>query len=1029
MKNYCGNRESFIFVFAPEKSDLTYRIPEALLSKGKVFVSGRFCNKDRRVIKKAAAVVLILSKNSLHDAEPVVSYVSLLDKEIIPVYLDDLRLPTGMDMLLTMNQALRRNKYSSDEALIEALLSSPILGKLSVTNFQKKSFIRTILIGIALVFLITGVSVFLAVRGNTGAQVDPDSTLGRMGLAGNYAEIKSVYIYGDRLREAPDPAGAMPLQTTDENGIHTIYLAGNDETIPRGVLDSVKDFAVLTNVEELTVSGNSIADFSPLFSLDKLERLELSCNLGTIDLSGISALENLTYLDLGYSRIGDGIEELLRLPNLKTLIISSEYLTMLDGIEDASFEVICPQMKVSTWEECKAASENAHVYEIILTGETFTIPANETLTIREKVLFTSTGAMTVENYGLVELSGAWEMGMVTKNNYGSIRIKNGGSYSSGMGDTYNYGTFIIEKGGRQELARGEQFYQEDGEYVVEGELFIGNGGNFAYRGGTLANTGMISSEYLREELDEQFDGKLAELAETGSVEAYEAAMESTELPELSEEEMDVFAELPNDPGDEASLDKNGLTPRESAYYNNLNYYWPRMGGGAPTKAAVTPYTDPALFMSKHPEHTCAYLARDMEIEHCPAWADGYYELIIGPGATVTLHGEDWTVDSAVTIMKGGTLIIDGTFDLQMGNSFGTLISRGKFTYSTGLDQWGNEWGKFGNAGRMATEGDGIIDLYQIWSFAGCSEEGNIRAEMRIDHSDKEPPFQYANGYHSFGAYTECYRKADGTTDKKWWVEEIDLADYEKYENDPNDRESLDKYGMTPRERAIYGDACTLDFLDFKDHSEVLNPIVRAEELNLIGVSDGDIYIARDMVIDRASKFWYDKGGVWNIAVAPGATVTIRGDQQNWTRDVGGFDPNEIWITVMRGGTLIIDGELPYALLVNHGDLIVNNKLFSTYYDENRGDLVGMLANDGTVTVNPGGSLDALQIWSFQGAEETGEITFHAEQYEKRYDYMDRKCPFAFEHGVHGFSSFYRYNLHPEEYEDGHDQFVQKFWDW
>ena len=1029
MKNYCGNREPFIFIFAPEKCDLTDRIQEALLSKSKVFFSDCFCAKDRRVIKKATAVVLILSKSSLQDAGSVVSYVSLSDKRIIPVYLDDLRLPTGMDMLLTMNQALRRNKYPSDEALIDALLSSPILSELSVTEVQKKAYIRTILAGIALAILVTGASIFLAVRGNTSAQVAPDSALGRMGLAGSYAEIKKVYIYGDQLREAPDPAGAMPLDTTDDNGMHTIYLAGNDEVIPRGVLDSVSDFAALTNVEELTVSGNSVADFSPVFTLDQLRRLELSCNLGTIDLTGISALENLTYLDLGYSRIGNGFEELLSLPNLKTLIISSEYLAMLGEIEEVPFEVICPQMKVSTWEECRAASENAHVYEIILTGETFTIPENETLTIRDKVLFSSAGAMTVENYGLIELSGAWEMGMVTKNNHGSIRVKDGGSYSSGMGDTCNYGTFIVEKGGKQELSRGEQFYQEDGEYVVEGELFIGNGGRFAYRGGTLVNTGRISSEYLREELEEQFAGKLAYLAETGSVEAYEAPGENDDPPELSVEEMDAFAELPNDPGDEASLDENGLTPRESAYYNNLNYYWPRMGGGAPTKAAVTPYTDPALFLSKRPEHTCAYLARDMEIEHCPAWADGYYELLIGPGATVTLQGDDWTADSAVTIMKGATLIIDGTFDLQMGSNFGTLISRGKFTYSTGLDQWGNEWGKIGNAGRMATEGNGSIDLYQIWSFASGSEEGNIHAEMRIDHSDREPPFLYANGYHSFGAYTLCYRAPNDEFDKKWWVEEINLTDYERYENNPKDRDALDEYGMTPRERAIYDYACSLDFLDFRNHSEVLNPVVRAEDLDLIGVSDGDIYIARDMVIDRASRFWYEKGGLWNIAVAPGVTVTIKGDQENWTREVNGFDPNEIWITVMRGGTLVIDGELPYALLVNHGDLIVNNRLFSTYYDESRGDLTGMIANDGTITVAKGGRLDALQVWSFQGAEENGEITLFAEQYEKRYDFTDRKCPFAFEHGVHGFSSFYRYILRPEEYEDGHDQFVQKFWDW
>jgi hypothetical protein len=87
----------------------------------------------------------------------------------------------------------------------------------------------------------------------------------------------------------------------------------------------------------------------------------------------------------------------------------------------------------------------------------------------------------------------------------------------------------------------------------------------------------------------------------------------------------------------------------------------------------------------------------------------------------------------------------------------------------------------------------------------------------------------------------------------------------------------------------------------------------------------------------------------------------------------------------------------------------------------------MIANDGTITVNKGGSLDALQIWSFKGAKENGDITLHSTEYEKRYDYTDMKCPFAFEHGVHGFNSFFKYSLHPEDYEDGSNMLVQKFW--
>ena len=68
-----------------------------------------------------------------------------------------------------------------------------------------------------------------------------------------------------------------------------------------------------------------------------------------------------------------------------------------------------------------------------------------------------------------------------------------------------------------------------------------------------------------------------------------------------------------------------------------------------------------------------------------------------------------------------------------------------------------------------------------------------------------------------------------------------------------------------------------------------------------------------------------------------------------------------------------------------------------------------------------------------GAEDMAELTVQSNidgtfsEYDSFGEYEHMKCPFAFEHGVHGFNSFFKYSLHPEEYEDGSNMLVQKFW--
>ena len=425
------------------------------------------------------------------------------------------------------------------------------------------------------------------------------------------------------------------------------------------------------------------------------------------------------------------------------------------------------------------------------------------------------------------------------------------------------------------------------------------------------------------------------------------------------------------------------------------------------------------------------------------------ELVIPEGETLTIRKNvllkaEWA--EGRKLINRGTILLCGTSRLRIDvenegvvtvgaagdwhGAGGDVVSRGSFTVAAGGvhtlilgETFTLADGDYVNDGILSVTG-GSFD----WAGGSFVNNGVIYVNEVLD----DGTVALFNGDLSEAEGTGEVRTGAGTVDREALrpsraelAEEI--AALLAMEDDPAD---LDQYGMTPKERAIYDYARSLDFLDFGTAQEKLLPIVDTDRLDILQTPrNGNAFLVRDMTLTRAPDCWYTQEGIWAFVVAPGVTVTVEGDQAAWTRDAKqpGSDPNDIWFTVMEGGTLIVNGELPFALAVNHGDLIVNGKLFSTAPQGKFGDLLGMMASDGTITVSPGGTCILNQLWSFAGARERGEITFvTAEGFESRYDFTEHECPFVFEHGKHGFSSFYKYTLDPE---GEHDLFTEKFWDW
>ena len=313
--------------------------------------------------------------------------------------------------------------------------------------------------------------------------------LQQLGISGNLSNIRTLYIYGEETRNEYE----LPQFIITSDGLNDLILLDNI-TVDIGSIEDISDFSKITNLEELCISGNSIRTIEPILGLKKLRFLDISHNYG-IDISGISALENLEVLNIAETEIED-IAELRELKNLKTLYVSSDYLeTQKEVLNELSAEVVSIDEPVYTFEELKNALSRSDIHCVRIMNS-ITIPEGEILNIGKGTIlrgFVAEGRpeLIIDNYGTINIYGGFEMGLCTRNNYGSIIVKDGGVYTGGMCDSFNYGIFTIEKGGIQIHERGHLFSIDAGTYTNEGTLAFGGGGEFRFNDGEFINNGTI----------------------------------------------------------------------------------------------------------------------------------------------------------------------------------------------------------------------------------------------------------------------------------------------------------------------------------------------------------------------------------------------------------------------------------------------------------------------------------------------------------------------------------------------------------
>ena len=509
MEPYQGNRYPFcyaLFTKADEAEALS--VLEALERRDVRCALPR--RRHRGALARAGLVLLFLSPAAVRDERILrgVAEATAQGKKILAIHLKETTLTPGLALELGRTQAILKYQEPSDAAFYQKLLAAPVLRSLSVTPEQKKALRRRTLLWALAGALVLAAAALVGLNWKPIRARLPDSTLRRLGVPMDFDSVETLYVYGETSLDAY----SMPRYRLYADGYRDWAQAGGRWISP-GNIQSLEDFALLTNLRELCLCNDPVGSLDPILSLTGLTLLDVSHD-GLTAIRGIGALDGLTTLNLAYNPL-DGLEgieglgalqvlnlaytdlvslEALRsLPALETVYIDASLLDAAAALGETGFDVVCVDTPVHDYGELAAALGDPAVLDIhIMNG--LTIPAGAELTLGPEAALLGAGRdgdFSVINYGTVHLYGVWEMGLCRRINYGTIVVEEGGLYTGGMCDTITTGAFRIAPGGRQNLERGATFSLSGGVYENDGDVYFSDGYQLKLLGGRVVNRGAL----------------------------------------------------------------------------------------------------------------------------------------------------------------------------------------------------------------------------------------------------------------------------------------------------------------------------------------------------------------------------------------------------------------------------------------------------------------------------------------------------------------------------------------------------------
>lgn len=517
MEPYTGNRYPFCYaLFAKADEKEAMAVLNALERRG--IRSALPIRSSGNCIRRAAVVLLFLSPETVRDGALLkgVAQASAAGKTVLAIYLKATELTPGLSLQLGQIQALFKYREESDAAFYRKLFQAPALQSMSVTPQQKKALRRRALFWALSSAVVLAAALLISLYWRPLKAMLPNSTLRKLGVPINFSSVETLYVYGETPLDAYEP----PRYRLFADGEHDWVRLG-ERLIPQGNIDALDDFALLGNLRELCVCNDPVTSLDPILSLTQLTLLDVSHDELT-NLGGIGALSQLETLNVshnplsGLEDVGElkglrtlnvaytdltALDALLSLPSLETVYIDARLLDAAAALGKTPFAIVCLDTPVYGYGELLAALNDPAVFDIrIMNG--ITIPPTADLTIRPEVALLGDGAdrsLTVNNYGTIRIRGVWEMGLCQRINYGTIIVEDGGLYTGGMCSTISTGTFRIEKGGRQNLERGAAFSLTAGQYENDGDVYLRDGYQLRFIGGSAVNNGALHLFSLDEE--------------------------------------------------------------------------------------------------------------------------------------------------------------------------------------------------------------------------------------------------------------------------------------------------------------------------------------------------------------------------------------------------------------------------------------------------------------------------------------------------------------------------------------------------
>jgi Leucine-rich repeat (LRR) protein len=309
--SYHGNAKPFVqALYATANWDDVLPLLQELDAKGLNLSYSKVRPVRRGILRRACAVIAFLSAQSMEDSafEEAILYAKSSNVPLVCVNLDHTPLSDSINRLLYASNVIFADRYETPALLAERIMTAESLANPTLTKAQTCATRRmalALITGAILIVFAAGLIIWQRI--DAANQVRAASEQTEKSLA--------------------DVAGLLSSGMTEEDLllIHTLILAGDNminpyelshyscwdavvsemqmdgetvwsiegKQVPRGTATDISLIGRMSNLQELILINQSVADLSPLQSLKNLEYLQLvDCPVENIEaISGLSKLK------------------------------------------------------------------------------------------------------------------------------------------------------------------------------------------------------------------------------------------------------------------------------------------------------------------------------------------------------------------------------------------------------------------------------------------------------------------------------------------------------------------------------------------------------------------------------------------------------------------------------------------------------------------------------------------------------------------------------------------------------------------